>query len=112
MSKENNTPKNTVKYGRNELGKFKAGNNGKPKGATNKTTRDLRKFLTNFIHDKSFEMVHIWDSLDDKDKATMYLHICRLVLPKQQEEEQGRPEVRPVIITLGAGIKPEDENDK
>jgi hypothetical protein len=105
-------PKNTDENGRDENGRFTDGNKGKPKGTLNKTTKQIREFLTNFLHDKSFEMAHIWDSLDDKDKATMYLHICRLVLPKQQEEEQGRPEVRPVIITLGAGIKPEDENDK
>lgn len=91
MSKEKKNvleiePKNTDKYGRNELGKFTTGNNGKPKGATNKTTRDLRKFITNFLNEKSFEITHIWDSMDDKEKATLFLHLCKLVLPKPTDD--------------------------
>ena len=88
MSKE--SPKNTGIIGRNEDGTFGAGNKGKPKGATNKTTRVLREFITNFLNDKAFEIPHIWDAMDDKDKATLYLHLCRLVMPKAPEEEQKR----------------------
>lgn len=84
MSKE--SPKNTGIIGRNEDGTFGAGNKGKPKGATNKTTRDIREFITNFLNDKAFEIPHIWDAMDDKEKATLYLHLCRLVMPKAPEE--------------------------
>ena len=78
--------KNTSEYV-NEKGKFKKGNKGKPKGATNKTTRDVREFITNFLNDKSFEIPHIWNSLEDKDKATLYLHLCRLVLPRPTDNK-------------------------
>ena len=87
MSKKNDLPKNTDEIGRDENGRFTDGNKGKPKGATNKTTKDIREFITNFLNDKAFEIPHIWDAMEDKDKATLYLHLCRLVLPKPQEIE-------------------------
>jgi hypothetical protein len=96
---------------RNNNGTFVTGNNegtGRPKGTPNKTTKQIREFLTNFLHDKSFEMAHIWDSLDDKDKATMYLHICRLVLPKQQEEEPLKNELNTIQIEI---VRPSIEED-
>jgi hypothetical protein len=80
-----NIPKNTDKNGRDKLGKFTTGNHGKPKGATNKTTRDLRKFIVNFLNEKSYEITHIWDTLEDKDKLTLFMHLCRLVMPKPND---------------------------
>jgi hypothetical protein len=93
------SPKNTDIIGRNEDGTFGSGNIGKPKGATNKTTRELRGFITNFLNDKAFEIPHIWNSLEDKDKASLYLHLCRLVMPKAPEEtpEKDPNFSRPII---------------
>ena len=85
MSK--NLPKNTDENGRDENGRFTNGNNGKPKGATNKTTREVREFITTFLNDKAFEIPQIWNSLEDKDKATLYLHLCRLVLPRPTDNK-------------------------
>lgn len=79
-------PKNTDENGRDENGRFTDGNKGKPRGATNKTTRDLRKFITNFLNEKTFEIEHIWNAMDDKEKATLFLHLCKLVLPKPTDE--------------------------
>jgi hypothetical protein len=84
MSKD--LPKNTEIIGRDQSGRFTEGNKGKPKGATNTTTRELREFITNFLNDKAFEIPHIWNSLEDKDKASLYLHLCRLVMPKTSPE--------------------------
>ena len=86
MSKKSKLPKKTVKNGRDENGRFKDGNKGKPKGATNKTTREVREFITTFLNDKAFEIPHIWNSLEDKDKATLYLHLCKLVLPNPTKD--------------------------
>jgi len=83
-----NLPKNTDENGRDENGRFRHGNTGKPKGAANKTTKDLRQFITGFLNDKAFEIMQIWDTLDDKDKATFFLHLARLVLPKPPEEKE------------------------
>lgn len=76
-------PKNTVKYGRNETGKFEKGNPGKPKGATNRTSREVRQIITDFLHDKSTDLYRIYDTLDDKDKATMLLQFSKLVVTEQ-----------------------------
>jgi hypothetical protein len=86
-------PKNTDKIGRDGLGKFTTGNDGKPRGATNKTTRDLRLFITGFLNDKAHEIPTLWDTLEDKDKLSLFMHLCRLVLPKTATEPQTPNEV-------------------
>ena len=78
----NNTPKKTDENGRDIKGRFTQGNKGKPKGATNTHTRELKQFITDFLNDKAYELPHIWNTLEDKDKATLFLHLSRLVLPK------------------------------
>ena len=80
-------PKNTDKNGRDGLGKFTNGNDGRPRGATNKTTRDLRHFITNFLNEKTNEIPDLWDTLDNKDKLSLFMHLSRLVLPKPNEDE-------------------------
>jgi hypothetical protein len=92
-----------------EKGKFKKGNAGRPKGATNKTTKDLQQFITNFLNEKAFEIPLIWDTLEDKDKATLFLHLSKLVMPKNLNEsiEQTEQPLFPTIINLGSGINPE-----
>lgn len=79
-------PKITEKNGRDKNGKFLTGNNGKPKGAVNKTTKDIKEFITAFLNDKAFEIPQIWDSLEYKDKATLYLHLLKIVMPKPLNE--------------------------
>jgi hypothetical protein len=79
-------PKITDKNGRDKNGKFLTGNNGKPKGAVNKTTKDIKEFIVSFLNDKAFEIPQIWDSLEDKDKATLYLHLLKIVMPKPLDE--------------------------
>lgn len=109
-----NLPKKTDENGRDESGRFTDGNKGKPKGATNKTTRDVREFITNFLNDKAFEIPHIWDSLDDKEKATLYLHLCRLVLPKAPDEkpENDKDFKRSVIrFNLDTDLTPTEKHD-
>jgi hypothetical protein len=83
------TPKNTDKNGlevRDDKGRFLDGNAGKPKGAVNKNTKDLKEFIINFLNDKSFEIPIIWESLEDKDRATLYLHLLKIVIPKPIDE--------------------------
>lgn len=79
-------PKITEKNGRDKNGKFLTGNSGKPKGAVNKTTKDIKEFITAFLNDKAFEIPQIWDSLEYKDKATLYLHLLKIVMPKPLDE--------------------------
>lgn len=93
-------PKNTDEYGRDEHGRFASGNNGKPKGATNKTTRDLREFITNFLNDKTDEVIDIWDTLENRDKLTLFLHLTRVILPKPPEEKSPEP-IQPIYDFSG-----------
>jgi len=105
---EDKTPHFSDEIGRDTKGRFSIGNTGKPKGATNKTTKDLQKFITNFLNEKSFEIPLIWDTLEDKDKATLFLHLSKLVMPKNLNEsiEQTEQPLFPTIINLGSGINP------
>jgi hypothetical protein len=82
-----NTPKNTEKNGRHLNGRFANGNNGKPKGAVNKNTKDIKEFIVNFLNEKTFEIPLIWQSLDDKEKINLFVHLSKLVLPRTPENE-------------------------
>jgi hypothetical protein len=108
-------PKKTEQNGRDNKGRFKEGNKGKPKGATNKTTKDIKEFITNFLNDKAYEIPHIWDALEDKDKATLYLHLIRLVLPKPTDEENNSNQLNetpePVIIVYKGDAPPFASDD-
>ena len=98
------TPIITDENGRDTKGRFAVGNTGKPKGATNKTTKDLQQFITNFLNEKSFEIPLIWDTLEDKDKATLFLHLSKLVMPKQLTDVEQETGIRPLILNLGSEI--------
>ena len=103
MNKDTHTPPIiTDKNGRNKNGRFAVGNNGKPKGAVNKTTKDLQQFITNFLNEKSFEIPLIWDTLEDKDKATLFLHLSKLVMPKNLKEtiDQAEQPLFPIVVNI------------
>jgi len=82
-----NTPKNTDKNGllRDNQGRFLEGNTGKPKGAINRTTKDLKQMIVNFVNDKEKELHEIWNSLDNREKATLFVHLAKMVIPQKQE---------------------------
>jgi hypothetical protein len=75
---------NTDVIGRDNVGRFTHGNQGKPKGANHKTTKNLREFITNFLNDKANEIPNMWDELDSKDKLILFMNLCKLVLPKPE----------------------------
>jgi hypothetical protein len=106
-----NTPINTSNYV-DENGKFKKGNKGKPKGAVNRTTKDIKEFIVNFLNDKTFEIAEIWNNLEDKDKASLFLHLAKLVMPTNKNEiveEIKEPQVFEVVIVNSKDD--DDEND-
>ena len=109
--KENKTTLKTSNYV-DENGKFRTGNDGRPRGATNKTTRDLRRFITNFLNDKAHEIPTLWDTLDDKDKLSLFMHLSRLVLPKPNEDEPTTPNElkQPVWIVADNSVKLSNED--
>ena len=66
----------------NEKGQLKKGNPGKPKGATNTTNRELKQFITTFLNDKAEDLPTIWNALSYKDRASLFLNLSRLVIPR------------------------------
>lgn len=99
---EDKTPQFSDENGRDTKGRFAVGNTGKPKGATNKTTKDLQKFIINFLNEKAFEIPLIWDTLEDKDKATLFLHLSKIVMPKKLNEstEQTEQSLFPIVVKI------------
>ena len=65
--------------------KGKSGNaKGKPKGAVNKTTADLRQWITDFINDNKEQLQADWQSLDAKDRILMFEKLLKYALPTLQ----------------------------
>ena len=97
-------PINTDNNGliRDNKGRFLEGNRGKPKGAVNKTTKELKQMLVNFIADKQSELHEIWDSLDNKDKASMFIHLSKLVVSSKEEITQETP-IPPINLIVNNG---------
>ena len=90
----------TVQNGRESTGRFAKGNKGKPKGAQTKTTKAVKEFVVGFLNDKSVELYSIWDELEPRDKATLFLHLSRMVVPKPQVEMGGVREIEPINIIV------------
>lgn len=85
---KNNTPKNTDNYDRDSTGKFIVGNSGKPKGATNKSSRELKEMITAFLNDKIEDLYNIWNSLDKREQAILFINLSKIIIPKEDVEEQ------------------------
>ena len=57
---------------------------GKPKGATNKTTTDLRKWINQFIDDNREQIQKDWKGLEPKDRLVMFEKLLKYSLPTLQ----------------------------
>jgi len=72
--------------------KFKKGEdprrntNGRPAGAKNKSTDQLRKLLQEFIESKLQELETIWSGLEDKEKLNYIDKLLKHILPSPQDE--------------------------
>lgn len=67
--------------------------NGRPKGVANKVTTDLKKAVTEFLHNNMEDLQENYNQLDPKDKLLFIEKLMRYVLPVQAavraEIEQG-----------------------
>lgn len=64
-------------------GKFAPGNPGKQKGTVAKTTKTVKESISKFVEDKMPEMYQIWDRLTDKEKATLLIHLAKMIVPRE-----------------------------
>lgn len=91
-----NTPINTDENGRDDKGRFIKGNSGKPKGAQNTTTKEVKELISDFLTDKINDLHKIWDCLSDQEKATLFVHLAKIVVPRpttQKENSYKEPRV-------------------
>jgi len=72
--------------------KFKKGidsrrnTSGRPQGAKNKSTDQLRKLLQDFLESKLPELETIWSGLEDKEKLNYIDKLLKHILPTPQDE--------------------------
>ena len=57
---------------------------GKPKGAANKTTTDLRKWINQFIDNNREQIQKDWKALEPKDRLVMFEKLLKYSLPTLQ----------------------------
>ncbi len=57
---------------------------GKPKGAVNKTTSDLRGWITAFIEDNKSQIKQDWNALEPKDRIQLFEKLLKYALPTLQ----------------------------
>jgi hypothetical protein len=68
--------------------KGKSGNPiGRPKGAQNKSTKQLRQTITSFLEDNFENVVNDFQMLSPKDKSKFYCDLLQYSLPKLQSVE-------------------------
>lgn len=57
---------------------------GKPKGAVNKTTSDLRQWVTSFIEGNRAQIQKDWQALEPKDRIVLFERLLKYTLPTLQ----------------------------
>lgn len=64
--------------------RFQKGNPGKPKGAKNKKSVELRQAINNFLEDNFSRVQQDFDVLEPKDRMKLYCDLLQYGLPKLQ----------------------------
>jgi hypothetical protein len=60
---------------------------GRPKGAPNKATKDLRKAISDFLEGRFDEVVKTWEGLSGREKVAFYRDLLQYAVPKLQSTE-------------------------
>lgn len=63
------------------MARFIKGNTGKPLGAKNKVTTDMRQWLSNFIDSKRNQLEKDWKALEPRERIIMFEKMLRYTLP-------------------------------
>lgn len=66
---------------------FQKGNPGKPKGAVNKNTEELRQFVIKFLQHNSPAIQSEFDSLKPEAKLKFFSEILQYAIPKYRNVE-------------------------
>jgi len=63
------------------MAQFKKGEGGRPKGKPNKTTTDLRQFVTSLLDKNRLQIEKDFLALEPKDRVQAYERLLKFVLP-------------------------------
>lgn len=92
---------------RDASGRFTSGNPGRPKGAANKMTKELRNKILSFVLNHIDDLETDYKYMFERERVALLLQLTKLVLPriKPQELETGDDPERtaPIVISLGPG---------
>jgi hypothetical protein len=107
MAREDNGKKfEKFKPQRGEGGRFLKGQGGRPKGATSKGNRHLRKVAVDLFYEMYEQIPARLENLSDPEFVRVFLELAKLVIPKPKtDDEQVTKE--PIIINIEP-IAPKD----
>jgi hypothetical protein len=83
---------------RNNNGTFSAGNLGRPKGAQNKNTKELKQLISNFVFDNLERMQGKFEEMETKDQVKTMIDLIKIIIPKNEPEQEERPQ--PMILNV------------
>lgn len=91
---------------------FKSG--GRVKGSTSKEITEIREIFKNILSD-NLEQINndLRDISDPGQRIRLILELSKFVIPTLKSTEitaVEKAEIRPIVISLGNGIKPEIEH--
>lgn len=72
---------------RDEQGRFKKGNPGRPKGAANKSTEALRERVEQLLSDQFDQVLEDMATLSPKERISAYIQLLEYALPKLARTE-------------------------
>ena len=91
---------------------FKKGNPGKPKGAKNKKSLQLRETISNFLNDNFEIVVNDFKTLDPKDRSKLYVDLLPYSISKLQSvtmdmqfDQLSDEQINSIIETLKQSAK-------
>jgi len=64
---------------------FKPGEGGRPKGAQNKTSKQVKEILSDILSDEIETLPERLNQLSDKDRLDIVIKLLPYLLPKQRE---------------------------
>lgn len=87
---------------------------GRTKGALNKTTLEIREHFQNLVTDNLAQLNEDLKTLEPLQRLKMIIELSKFVVPTLKATELNsisENNFRPVIINLGGGINPEEDEE-
>lgn len=84
---------------------------GRKKGTPNKTTEEIRELFQQLVSENMANLKEDLEGLNGEKRVKYVIELAKFVLPtlKATELKGGGMEIHPVMINLGSGINPEED---